>query len=369
MVGAGPVGVAVIGAGVISRQYLTTLTGLPDIRVYAVADAVEVAAARRAEEFGIPVHGPVEVALAHPAVELVVNLTVPAAHLAVGRRVIAAGKHLWNEKPFAADATGGAQLLEAAAAAGVRTGGAPDTFLGPGLQAALRAVRSEIGETQTALFLMQSSGPEAWHPNADFLYRPGAGPLFDIGPYYLTALVQALGPVTGVAATGAQSRTRRVIGSGERAGEAFDVHVPTHIGALLRFAGGRSAQGILSFDSALRRGLLEIAGTGGTCALPDPNRFDGEVGIWRPGDREWSVTPVAPAQARRGLGVLEMARAIRHGTPHRATGELAYHVLDTMCAIERAACEDGFVEVLSRVEPAALLPEGWDPRAATIGMS
>lgn len=367
MPGGRPVGVAVVGAGVISGEYLTTLTRLPDIRVHAVADAVAAAAERRAAEFGIAVHGTLETALAHPEVELVVNLTVPSAHLAVGRRAIAAGKHLWNEKPFATDTAGGAELLAAAAAAGVRTGGAPDTFLGPGLQAALRAVRDRIGVPQTAVFLMQSGGPESWHPNPDFLYAPGAGPLFDIGPYYLTVLVQALGPVTAVAAIGAQLRDRRVIGAGERAGEAFDVQVPTHIGALLRFAGGRSAQGILSFDSALPRGLCEVTGTEGTCSLPDPNRFDGEVGLWLPGAREWARTEVAPTEIRRGLGVLEMARAIRHGSPHRATGELAYHVLDIMCAIEAATRTGGFVDVPSRVEPAALLPDGWDPHAVTLG--
>lgn len=368
MTGRGPVGVAIVGAGVISRQYLASLTGFPDLRVHVVADLSAGAAADRAAEFGISTHGPVATALGHPDVELVVNLTTPAAHVDVGLLAIAAGKHLWNEKPLATDRAGAASLLTAAAAAGVRIGGAPDTFLGQGLQTAFRAIDAGgIGTPRTAVFMMQSPGAEAWHPNPAFLYAPGAGPLFDMGPYYLTALTQVFGSVVEVAAIGGRARERRTIATGERAGEMFDVHVPTHVGMLLRFADGRSAQGVLSVESPLKRsGFCEVTGTAATIAIPDPNTFEGEVGIWRSGAAGWDTTVVETSRARRGLGVLEMARAIRHDLPHRATGELAYHVLDTLCAVDEAVTSGGYVPVDSRIAPAPCLPTDWDPHASML---
>jgi predicted dehydrogenase len=364
----GPVGIAVVGAGVISQQYLTNLTSFPDTRVHVVADLLESAASARAAEFEVPASGRPEVAFEHPDVELVVNLTIPAAHVDVGLAAIGAGKHVWNEKPLATDRVGARELLSAAEKAGVRVGGAPDTFLGPGSQAALRAISDgQIGSPLTGVFMFQTNGPEGWHPNPDFFYASGAGPLFDIGPYYLTTMVQCFGPVVEVAAIGSTSRDQRIIGSGPRAGEVFDVSVPTHVGVLLRFEDGRSAQGILSFDSPLsRQGFVEVTGTEATMSLPDPNRFDGEVGLWRSNTDAWDTTVVDEAKAGRGIGVLEMARAIRGDVPHRAGGDLAYHVLDIMCAIDEAVPSGTYVPVESRVERAAPLPVDWDPYATTL---
>ncbi|MFC9325743.1 Gfo/Idh/MocA family protein [Kitasatospora sp. NPDC057015] len=362
----GPMGVAVVGCGIISDQYLTNLTAFPDLRVLFCADLDAERARAQAEAYGVPGWGSVDDALAHPDVELVVNLTVPAAHVEVGLAAVAAGKHVWNEKPLAADAAGARALLAAADAAGLRVGGAPDTFLGAGLQSALRQIRSgAIGTPLTALSLMQTPGPESWHPSPEFLFRAGGGPLLDMGPYYLTALVNVFGPVRRVSAVGSRSRDRRVIGSGPRAGTEFEVTVPTHVSALLEFDGGGSATAVFSFESPqLRLGFVEVTGLDATLVLPDPNHFDGASRIEDGGPgRE---APEAGTAAGRGIGVLDLARAVRGGTAHRATGELALHVLDVMEAIGTAVDTARPVEVTGGPTLPAALPEDWDPYAKTL---
>ncbi len=364
----GPVGIAVIGAGVISKEYLTNLTSFPDVKVHIVADLFELVAAERAAEFGIGASGGVQAALDHPDVEIVVNLTIPAAHVEVATAALNAGKHVWSEKPFSLDRDSGLGLLKAADAAGLRLGCAPDTFLGAGMQTALRIIaRGDIGAPLTALTLMQSPGPESWHPNPAFLFQEGAGPLFDIGPYYLTALVQTFGAITKVAAFGSQSRQTRIIGSGPKAGEEFAVTVPSHVSAIAQFAGGESSQSIFSFDSPLKRaGFVEITGTEATIAIPDPNTFDGDIILTRRGQDEPETIPAVGATSTRGSGVLEMARALRAGRPHRAQGAVAYHVLDAMVSIAESVDTGQFVSLQSSADAAQPLPEDWDPTAATL---
>lgn len=364
----GPVGVGLIGAGTISREYLTNLLSFPDIVVHSIADVYEPVAEERAREFGIETWGGIDATLGHPDVEIIINLTIPAAHVEVALAAVAAGKHVWTEKPFSLDRESGLGLLDAAASAGVRLGSAPDTFLGAGLQTARRMIeRGDIGVPLTALTLMQSPGPESWHPNPAFLFQEGAGPLFDIGPYYLTTLMQTFGSVRRVAALGSTSRATRTIGSGPKAGEQFDVTVPSHVSAIAEFEGGQSSQSIFSFDSPKnRQGFVEIAGTEGTMSLPDPNTFNGEIRIAHAGDEDWTSYPSVGATSSRGSGVLEMARAIRADRPHRATGDLAYHVLDTMVSISESIESKSFVTVESSVEPVPALPEDWDPTAATL---
>jgi predicted dehydrogenase len=364
----GPVGVGIIGAGVISKEYLDNLTSFPDVKVVAIGDLFEETAAARAAEYGVPVHGGVDAVLGDPDVEIVINLTIPAAHVEVATRAVNAGKHVWSEKPFSLDRESGLGLLKAADAAGMRLGCAPDTFLGAGLQTARRMIeRGDIGVPLTALTLMQSPGPESWHPNPAFLFQDGAGPLFDIGPYYLTTLVQTFGSIRRVAAFGSKSRETRIIGSGPKAGEEFAVTVPTHVSSILEFEGGESAQSIFSFDSPLKRaGFVEITGTEATIAFPDPNRFDGEVRICAAGSDDWTTVPSIGSTASRGTGVLEMARAIRAGRPHRAQGELAFHVLDTMASIAESIDSRAFVDVESSAASVPALPEDWDPTAATL---
>jgi predicted dehydrogenase len=364
-VSGGPVGVGVVGAGVISDQYLRTFALVPDVEVRFVADLDLARAAARADEYDVARSGSVAELLADDGVQIVVNLTVPRAHTEVALQALAAGKHVWNEKPFALDRESGREVLDAARAAGLRVGTAPDTFLGPGIQTALRLVRSgAIGTPIGGLTLLQGPGPESWHPDPDFLYQPGAGPLFDIGPYYLTALVQLLGPFSGVAATASRAQQERTIGSGPRKGQRFPVTVATHVGALYGFAGGANAQSVFSFDSPLVRRRLEVTGTEATVVLPDPNTFGGSVELHR-ADGEIRTLPPARSRIARGTGVLELARAIRAGEPERASGELAFHVLDTMIATVESATGGTAVPITSTVEPAPVLPDGWDPFART----
>lgn len=364
----GPVRIGIIGAGVISDTYIENLTRFPDTRVVAIGDLRPEAAQAKAAAHGVAVGGDVDAVLGDSDVEIVVNLTIPAAHAEVAERALAAGKHVWNEKPLALDRASGQAVLDTAAAAGLRVGCAPDTFLGAGLQAVRGLIEGDaIGEPLTALALLQSPGPDAWHPNPEFLFQAGAGPLFDLGPYYLTALVQMLGPVGSVAAVASTARHRRSVGAGPRAGETFEVTAPTHVGALVSFVGGTSAQVVFSFDSALPRILFELSGRDGTMILPDPNGFDGEVGVRRSGTSATGTEIVARTTARstRGTGVLDMARAIREDRPHRASGALAYHVLDVMLAIGESADSGAFVAVDSRPPVVDPLPADWDPLTAT----
>lgn len=365
---AGPVGVAVVGAGNISGQYLSNLTVFPDVRVLAVADLDTERAAAVAAQYHVPTSGDLAAALALPEVELVVNLTTPAAHAAVALAALEAGKHVYGEKPLTLDPASGEKLLAEAAARGLRVGNAPDTFLGAGLQSALRAVQSgTIGTPVAAATTVQNPGPESWHPSPEFLFQVGAGPLFDLGPYYLTALVALLGPVRRVGASARKARAQRVIGSGPKAGTVFDVEVPTHVTALLDLESGPSVASTFSFDSPLPRRMIEITGTEATLSVPDPNTFEGPLLVRGRKDDDWRELPVAGPTAGRGLGVLELARALRGGVPHRASGAMALHVLETMAAITESAQNGEFLDVHSTAPVPAALPEDWDPFAATLG--
>jgi predicted dehydrogenase len=362
------VGVGVIGAGVISDAYIKSMQSFPDLKVVAIGDLRPEAAKEKAGQYGIETHGGPEAVLSNPDVEIVVNLTIPIAHVEVALAAVAAGKHVWSEKPFSLDQDSGLKLLSTAQDAGVRLGCAPDTILGPGLQESRRIIeKGEIGTPLTALTLMQSPGPESWHPNPAFLFQEGAGPLWDIGPYYLTTLVQLFGPVAAVAGIGSKSREKRTIGSGPLAGTDFDVTVPTHVSAIAKFESGQSSQSIFSFDSPLQRtGFVEITGTDATLAVPDPNGFDGAIRIRRRGAEDWETIAETKAVAQRGTGVLEMARAIRADRPHRASGALAFHIVDVMESITQSIDTGAFVDVQSTVEVAPILPDDWDVTAATL---
>ncbi|MGA8113798.1 MAG: Gfo/Idh/MocA family oxidoreductase [Actinocatenispora sp.] len=366
--GSGPVGVGIVGCGTISAEYLRNLTAFPDLRVVACGDLDTARARETAERHQIPASGDAAAVINHPDVELVVNLTIPAAHAEVAGAAVAAGRHIYSEKPLALDRKAGTGLLADAGAAGLRVGNAPDTFLGAGLQTAYRMIADgAIGVPLTALTLMQGPGPESWHPSPEFLFQVGGGPLFDIGPYYLTALVGAFGPARQVAAVGRQSRTSRTVGSGPKAGTSFDVEVPTHVATLLDFTGGQAATMVLSFDSPLsRHGFVEITGTEATMSLPDPNTFGGEIRLRRDGDSDWTSVPASGPDASRGLGVLEMARALRAGRPHRATGELAMHVLDLMVSIADSADTAEFVPTVTTCATPDPLPADWDPYQRTL---
>ena len=380
-VGSGTVGVGLIGAGNISGTYLENLMSFPDIDVHIVGDLITDRAKAEADKHGVPASGSAADVLAHPGVEIVVNLTTPSSHIEISSAAIAAGKHVWSEKPIGIDRESARALLERADAAGLRVGIAPDTVLGPGVQSAKRAIeRGDIGTPLFAQTGMQYQGPEVFHPNPGFLFAQGAGPLFDMGPYYFTTLVSILGPVAAVAAMGLRPREEREILVGDLAGTMFPVEVPSTITVLASFERGAQSQSLLSFDSPLQRqGVVEISGTEGTIVLPDPNTFSGRTAIIHPmshrgsdpgvGDRpmqEWVDVVEEGVVVGRGLGVLDMARAIRSGRPHRATGELGYHVLDTMMAASESAATSQFVSVSSTVDEIEAVPVDFDPLARTL---
>ncbi|MFJ6678597.1 Gfo/Idh/MocA family protein [Microbacterium sp. NPDC091382] len=373
----GPVGVGIVGAGVISQTYLENLTSFPDVRVVAIGDLIPERAKAKAEEHGVPSWGTLEDVLADPDVELVVNLTIPESHIAVSSQAVAAGKHVWTEKPLGLDREGARQLLKDAEAAGVRVGSAPDTILGPGFQSAKRAIAD--GVIGTPLFVQtafQTQGPDLWHPEPAFLFAKGAGPLLDMGPYYFSALVSLLGPIAGVAARGSRFRTERHIHTGPRAGETFPVEVPSSVQVLSTFEGGQHGTHLLSFDSALERhGVVEIHGTEGSIVLPDPNRFDGPtryvkpLGVFRDGmktEQEWIDVEQQGTVVGRGLGVLDMVRAIAENRTHVATGELGFHVLDVLLSAQDSAETGQYLEIDSTVAPVPPVPVDFDPFASTL---
>lgn len=371
------VGIGLIGAGVISDTYLENLSSFPDTEVLIVGDLDQDRARVQAEKHGVAAHGGADDVLAHPGVQLVVNLTIPAAHVEVSRAAIAAGKHVWSEKPLGLDRASASLLLAEADAAGLRVGSAPDTLLGPGFQAARRAIEEGlIGRPLFAHTAFQTQGPDLWHPNPAFLFAKGAGPLLDMGPYYFSALVSLFGSVDRVAAVGMKSREEREIRTGPNAGSLFPVEVPSTIQVVTAFESGQQAHSLLSFDSALeRQGVLEIHGTEGSIVLPDPNRFDGRIefvrplGVLRDGmsfEQPWIEVEHREYEVGRGLGALDMVRAIAEDRPHVASGELGLHVLDVLISAQESAQTGETVTVASSVAPVPLVPEGFDPLASTL---
>ncbi|MGB8939313.1 MAG: Gfo/Idh/MocA family oxidoreductase [Streptomyces sp.] len=354
-----PLRVGVVGAGQISGAYLRTLPALPNLSVTAVADLDETRAANVAASVpGARATTPKELYAAED-VDLVLNLTVPAAHADVAHAAIAAGKHVYGEKPLAATTTEARAVLAAADRAGVRVGCAPDTVLGTGVQSA-RAVldAGELGTPVAATAFMVTPGHELWHPDPEFYYRPGGGPLLDMGPYYLTALVTLLGPVRRVVGMASTSRPLRTVGSGPRAGTEFPVEVATHVTGVLEHESGVLTTLVMSFDiwaGDLPR--IEVYGTGGSLSVPDPNGFDGRVRLFRAGSGQWEDAPVRGgyAGADRGYGIADLARSLGTGTPHRASGHLAYHVLEIMESLLTASGTGRSVAITSAgVRPTAV---------------
>ncbi|GAA1860661.1 Gfo/Idh/MocA family protein [Microbacterium koreense] len=373
-----PIGVGLIGAGNISDQYLTNLTRFPDVHVRAIGDLDGDRARAQAQAYAVGVAGDPQVVLDDPDIDIVVNLTVPAAHVEVSEAIIAAGKHVWTEKPIGIDRDSSRRLLDKADAAGLRVGVAPDTVLGPGVQTAKRVIaRGDIGTPLFAQTTFQWQGPEIFHPNPAFLYARGGGPLLDMGPYYVSTLVHVFGPVASVGALGMRGAETRTVQVGPLTGTHFPVEIPSTVSVLMQFEQGGQAQSLYSTDSPLRRqGIVEIAGTEGTLVIPDPNTFGGDITITRPLTE--MVVPPAPVvqevidieqegiMTGRGLGVLDMARAIRDGRPHVANGEIGYHVLDTLLSIEEAVVAPAFVPVDSTVSAVGEIPADFDPFAATL---
>jgi predicted dehydrogenase len=363
--------VGIVGAGNVLRQYLPSLLSYPDVSVLGLADLDTERAGEQARAHGLPFAGSVRELLARDDIELIVNLTTPAAHAQVALAAIRAGRHVWGEKPLALDRESARAVLDAARGTGVAVGNAPDTVLGPAIQTSARLLADgAIGTPQTLLTLMQGPGPERWHPRPQFLFARGAGPLFDIGPYYLTTMVLLLGPVATVQAAGHRAQAQRVIGTGPDAGTSFPVEVDTHVSVLTTFASGVVGTSVYSFDSPVRRQAFEVTGSAGTMEVP-VSGFDGPTRLLRdpaPGgaDPDWETIPAAGAPSDRGVGVLEMARAIRAGRPARASGQLAYHVLDVLLAIEESAASGAPVTLTSSADPVQALDLDWSPTESTL---
>jgi predicted dehydrogenase len=289
----------------------------------------------------------------------VVNLTIPRAHAEVNLAALKAGKHAYCEKPFAVSREEGKKVLRAARAKGLLVGGAPDTFLGGGIQTCRKLIDDgAIGEPVAATAFMACRGHESWHPDPEFYYDIGGGPMLDMGPYYLTALVNLLGPVKRVSGSARITFPERLITSEPKKGTKIKVMTPTHIAGTLDFASGAVGTVVMSFDVVAHRlPIIEIYGSEGTLLVPDPNGFGGPVRMRKMGDADWSEVRMTHSdQVGRSMGVADLAHALRLGRKPRAGGELCYHVLDVMMAFEDASRSGRHVEIASRCERPAALP-------------
>ncbi|MEJ3747513.1 Gfo/Idh/MocA family oxidoreductase [Actinomycetes bacterium KLBMP 9797] len=358
--------IGIVGLGVISRAYLNTLARHPALRITAVADLDPARSAAVAAE--IPGAAPlsVERLLDSADVQTVLNLTIPAAHARIALAAIGHGKNVYAEKPLATTFADARAIIDAATAAGVGVGSAPDTVLGTGTQTARAAIDTGlIGRPLSASAVMVTPGHERWHPHPDFYYTAGGGPLLDMGPYYVTALIHLLGPVRAVIGAASRLRRERVIGSGPRIGERIPVEVDSHVSGVLEHANGALSTLTTSFDGVVTTAApIEVHGETGTLAVPDPNHFDGDVRLFELGATQWRT--LAPSagylEGARGIGLLDLIAADGQ-RPARAGGALALHALEAMTAILRSSVEGRRIALTTTVEPPPPVPltpvEAW----------
>ncbi|HLG62368.1 MAG TPA: Gfo/Idh/MocA family oxidoreductase [Ktedonosporobacter sp.] len=353
--------IGIIGCGQISSVYLEAPRTFDILSVAACADIAMERAQAQAQRFGVPRACSVEELLADQQIEIVVNLTIPKAHAKVSEAILQAGKAVYSEKPLAIDRAQGQALLDTAHARELRIGCAPDTFLGGGIQTCIQLINEgQIGTPVAATAFMMNHGPEHWHLDPDFYYQPGAGPMFDMGPYYLTALIAMLGPVRRVTGSTHMASSERTITSQLKYGTKIIVNTPTHVAGVIDFVSGAVGTIITSFDIwSHRLPRIEVYGTEGTLSVPDPNTFGGPVYLRRAHEKEWSEITLSHGYTKnyRGIGVADMAYAMRSGRSHRANGEMAYHVLDIMQAFHDASKEGRHIELTSQCNrPTPLRP-------------
>lgn len=334
-----PAKVGIVGCGNICGIYFKNGQMLEAIEVAACADLIRERAEQKAQEFGCKAVT-VDELLADPEIEIVLNLTIPIAHASVAFAALEAGKSVYNEKPLAITREDGKKMLQMAKSKNLRVGGAPDTFMGAGIQTCRKIIDDGvIGDPVAAIAFMMCHGHESWHPDPEFYYKVGGGPMFDMGPYYLTALVNLLGPVKRVTGSARISFPERLITSQPKNGTKITVDTPTHIAGVMDFAGGAVGNIITSFDVyGFPLPNIVIFGSEGTLQVPDPNGFGGPVRLSIKGG-EWQDVALTHQYAEngRGMGVADMAYGLRSGRPHRANGELTYHVLDVMHAFHDAS--------------------------------
>ena len=357
--------VGIIGTGNISPKYIQGCRAFDILDLVAVADIDQARAEKTAKEFRIPKVLSVEDLLADPEIQIVLNLTVPLTHAKVSLSILEAGKNVYSEKPLAVNREDGQKIVSLAKQKGLRVGCAPDTFLFGSLATCRKLIDDgAIGQPVAATGFMQSHGPESWHPNPDFYYQVGGGPLFDMGPYYLTMLVNLLGPIRRVAGSARISFPERIATSQQHSGRHIPVEIPTHIAGTLDFTAGPVGTLITSFDvwgHHLPR--IEIYGSEGSLSVPDPNGGDNRIQVYKPAKKEWVDEPVVfDAEVGRGIGVADMAYGLVYGRPHRASGDLAYHVLDVMQALGESSDSNQFVQIASQPAKPAALPLGMAKR-------
>jgi len=356
----GKIRVGIIGTGNISGIYFQNGKRFDSMEIVACADLDVERAKAKAEEHGV--RGcTVDELLAAPDIDMVINLTIPQAHAQVNLQALEAGKHVYVEKPFAVTREEGKRVLELAKSKGLRVGGAPDTFLGGGIQTCIKLIEDGwIGTPIGATAFMMSGGHESWHPAPEFYYQVGGGPMFDMGPYYLTALIAMLGPISRVTGSARISFPERTITSKPKYGQVIPVEVPTHVAGVIDFVSGPVGTLLTSFDvkggSQLPR--IEVYGSAGTLQVPDPNTFGGPILFQRAGTREWKEVPLLYGNSdnSRGIGAADMAAGILAGRPHRASGELTYHVLEAMHGFHDASAQGVHYRMESVCDRPALLP-------------
>jgi predicted dehydrogenase len=358
------IGVGIVGCGNISEAYLRAAAHFPILDIKGVADLRRDAAEARAAQFGLRARS-VDELLHDPSVDIVVNLTIPAAHVDVGLQALNAGKHVYSEKPLGMTTSQSQTLLDAARRFGLRIGCAPDTFLGGSHQTCRKLVEEgAIGRPVAGTAFFMCPGHERWHPNPAFYYAEGGGPMLDMGPYYITALVNLVGPVMRVSGMAARARPERIITSEPLKGSRIEVQVATHVAGTMEFESGVVVSIAMSFDVPKHRHApIELYGTEGSLLVPDPNRFGGTIETARAGEN-WSEQPTEHSYADgnyRIIGVADLAHALRSGRPHRASGELAQHVLEVMEAFQVSSDRGEHVRIQTRPERPALLPTGLRP--------
>ena len=359
-----PVRIGIIGCGAISGAYLGMAKNFPIMRMAACADLDMDRARAQAEQFGVPKVLTVDELLRNDSIELVLNLTVPKAHAAVALRAIEAGKHTFAEKPLGVNREEGRQVLEAAKKRGVLVGCAPDTFMGAGLQTARKLLDDgAIGKPVAFTAFMMGRGHEHWHPSPEFYYEVGGGPMFDMGPYYLTALLNLFGPVKRVMGMASIGLPQRTITSEPKKGKVINVETPDHVVGTMEFENGAVGTLITSFAMAhapdQEKQPIRVFGTTGTMRVPDPNQFDVPVHIRGRDEAEWREMPHQFSYGYgRSVGAADMAYAIRSGRPFRANGEQAFAVLDLMAAFLESSERGQAVTPTTRYERPAPMPVG-----------
>jgi predicted dehydrogenase len=354
------IGIGIIGCGNISNAYFNGANIFEVLQVAACSDINMDTAKAKAEEHGYQAQT-VDELLANPDVQLVINLTIPAVHAEVSLKALNAGKHVYSEKPLSVKLEDAEQILKTAEAKGLLVGCAPDTFMGGGFQTCRKLIDDGwLGKVVGGTAFMMSRGPESWHPNPAFFYEVGAGPMFDMGPYYITALVHLLGPVKRVSAITTRAFDERIATCKEQFGKILPVALPTHYSGVLEFHSGAVINMTISFDVQQHgHSPIELYGTEGSLKAPDPNTFGGPVELWTPATKEWKEQSFSHPYLSnsRSIGAADMAYAILSGNQrtHRASGALAYHALEVMHSFKKSSTTGTSTEIKSRpTQPDAL---------------